>query len=130
MLKQLVQLFAEKFLTNKKEWVGSNAFPALSPTILARGPTALPSNTAVSSFVAPYDGYISAQVSAKSPSVKGVWIEYAGMRLWQGAIEGTWAGGIVPVKKGTAFTVTFRYESVQNTDFPVVEFYPSVGSQN
>ena len=130
MLKQLVQLFAEKFLTNKKEWVGSNAVPALSPTILARGPTALPSNTAVSSFVAPYDGYISAQVSAKSPNVKGVWIEYAGMRLWQGAIEGTWAGGIVPVKKGTSFSVTFRYESVQNTDFPVVKFYPSVGSQN
>ena len=48
MLKALVQLFAEKFLVSKKEWVGHQAFPHHRVAL----------DNTVKSYIAPSDGWI------------------------------------------------------------------------
>ena len=48
MLKALVQLFAEKFLVSKKEWVGHQAFPHHRVDL----------DNTVKSYIAPSDGWI------------------------------------------------------------------------
>ena len=49
MLKQLIQLFAEKFVVSKKEWVGHQAFPHHRVGV----------DITVKSYIAPSDGWIS-----------------------------------------------------------------------
>ena len=103
MLKSLVQLFAEKFLVSKKEWIGHQSAPAPGGT----------ANTVVTvtpsgdwkDLVAPFDGYF--WVSGLSTKIL---LDYGG--LWQGLADNVhnYKGFTLPVSKGT----TIRYNI--NTD--------------
>lgn len=127
MLKEFIELFAEKFLTSRKAWVGYQAYPVqASPIVLARGTTDLPSDTTLPVFTAPYDGYVSVHILGTE--VKGISIECGSLRLWQGGINNIWAAGFLPVKKGDSFTIYFRYATATNNS-PVVIFFPSAGSK-
>ena len=53
-LKALVQLFAEKFLVSKKEWVGHQAFPHHRVGV----------DITVKSYIAPSDGWISVRAAS------------------------------------------------------------------
>lgn len=56
MLKNLISLFAEQFLTNKKEWIGHQVLPHHRVEL----------DTSLRQYLAPSDGWIS--VRASSPS--------------------------------------------------------------
>ena len=103
MLKQLVQLFAEKFLQRKKEWIGHQGAPATgdsSFTVVT--PTV---SGGWEDVIAPYDGYFYVcGITTK------IILDYGG--LWQGVADGvhSYKGFTLPVSKGT----TIRYNI--NTD--------------
>ena len=106
MLKALVQLFAEKFLQSKKQWVSGQAFPDtridLSPT--TRG------------YVAPADGYfcifhsggsggnmlfdLDARTDADAPPSN------RRVRDCRVLTTDTYMGSFVPVKKGMSVYLT------------------------
>lgn len=48
MLKQLIQLFAEKFLVSKKGWVGHQAMPSRRVQL----------DATITRYVAPSDGWV------------------------------------------------------------------------
>lgn len=102
-LKSLVQLFAEKFLQSKKEWVGHQASPATGD---ASATTFTPTASGVwVDVVAPFDGYFwVCGITTK------IILDYGG--LWQGVADSTrsYKGFSLPVSKGT----TIRYNI--NTD--------------
>jgi hypothetical protein len=56
MLKNLISLFAEQFLTNKKGWIGHQAMPS----------TRLELDTSLRQYLAPSDGWISVRAVSSS----------------------------------------------------------------
>lgn len=100
MLKQLISLFAEKFLTSKKEWLFNNSFSITSHPI-----TVLDQRTGLSPFTytAPSNGYV--RVKFQSPDgVRDALSCYAMvneiLRFETPAIDGWSAQSYLYVNKG------------------------------
>ena len=119
MLKALVQLFAEKFLQSKSEWVASQGFPEervnLSPEL--------------TQYVPPHDGYIGVY---RNPSNTGKFIDVYALnatnlifaRLCVGFTAGlTTYSEIIPVRKGCKVVIANAKNSIQE-----LWFSPAIGS--
>lgn len=113
MLKQLIQLFAEKFfdkrLNEKKSFIAVQSFPKRGNTDIS-----VQADSAWHSFVAPADGYVSFAGGAQQVlfyNLLGSGVNYATEpRLYR---------GFIPVTKGSN---VFYY--IENpTDF-TLSFYP------
>lgn len=118
MLKALVQLFAEKFLQSKSEWVASQGFPErrvqLSPEL--------------TQYVPPHDGYIGIY---KHSSNTGKFIDIYALnatnsifsRLCVDFTGLTTYSEIIPVRKGCKVVITNETNSIQE-----LWFSPAIGS--
>lgn len=96
-LKSLVQLFAEKFLVSKKEWVGHQAFPHHRVSV---------GNT-VKSYIAPSDGWISIRAAY---SEFDIFVDATGAivaRFSCYAIPAASTTATLPISKGQTFTINF-----------------------
>lgn len=110
MLKVLVQLFAEKFLQNKSEWVGGQALPATAKVAF--------SVTNGLEYTAPKDGW----VRIGNSSVTRVTL-YASVASLSSGADGS-ALCYVPVRKGETVVCYIAPNTAQTEGF----FIPAVGS--
>lgn len=96
-LKALVQLFAEKFLQSKKEWVGSQAFPHHRVGV----------DITVRSYVAPSDGWIG--IRAASTEFDSFVDATGGIvaRFSCYAVSSASTTATLPISKGQTFTINF-----------------------
>ena len=81
MLKSLIQLFAEKFLQNKSEWVGNQAMPNDSAERIVYTPQSSPGD-----YIAPFDGYATLYTRC-----------YEWAQIWNGS------RGVLISAKGTTY---------------------------
>ena len=97
MLKQLIQLFAEKFLQGKKEWVGHQAFPHHRVSV----------DITLKSYIAPSDGWIGIRaVSTEFDSFVGATGGIvARFSCYAAPTASTTA--TLPISKGQTFTINF-----------------------
>lgn len=115
-LKALVQLFAEKFLVSKKEWVGRQAYPSRRVSL----------STSLTKYVPPADGYLGFYKSNQS-SDNTVDIYASGTdaniisRNTLAFSSNITYSGVIPVKKG--------YSVVISGTFAELWFSPAVGSK-
>ena len=98
-LKALVQLFAEKFLVSKKEWVGHQAFPHHRVSV----------DNTVKSYIAPSDGWISVRAAstafdsfAGATATSGIVARFSCYAVSSAATTAT-----LPISKGQTFTINF-----------------------
>ena len=120
MLKALVQLFAEKFLKKRSEWVGQQAFPSrrisISPTL--------------TQYVPPSDGFlgfyktsdnVNNTLDVFAPGTDG---EIVSRSTFSSSSSGNRyiISGTIPVKKG--------YSVTTSGTFAELWFSPSVGSKH
>lgn len=116
MLKQLINLFAEKFLVSRREWIGRQAFPSSRTDI----------DIALLEYVPTSDGYIG--FYRPNTSINGSVDIYAYGVNWCIVSRYTFStdgssytvSGTIPVKKG--YTVKI------NGEFSELWFSPCVGS--
>lgn len=97
MLKQFIQLFAEKFLVSKKEWVGHQAFPHHRVSV----------DITVKSYIAPSDGWIS--IRAASTEFDSFVDAMGGIvaRFSCYAVPSASTTATLPISKGQTFTINF-----------------------
>jgi hypothetical protein len=112
-LKALVQLFAEKFLISKKEWVAEQFCPKLSTIDISPQATG---NWV--EFIAPQTGYVCVKANAIQ-----VLIQVFG--IWQGCItrEKSYKGFNIYVEKGQ----TVAYILSTDAEDAFVTFYRAKG---
>ena len=96
-LKSLVQLFAEKFLQSKKEWVGHQAFPHHRVVL----------DNTVKSYIAPSDGWISVRGASTEfdsfvEAMGGIVARFSCYAISTAATTAT-----LPISKGQTFTINF-----------------------
>lgn len=119
MLKALIQLFAEKFLTSKKSWVGLQSFPGNVPAIAITGEY----DATWHKYTAPADGYINFTGSCSQClfyNALGTGINYASGE------QGRLFRGFIPVQKGR---VVFYYvENASNVSFDFIPTFSSSAS--
>lgn len=117
MLKQLISLFAEKFLVSRREWIGRQAFPSFRAGI----------DLSLLEYIPPSDGYIG--FYRPNTSIGGLVDIYAYEANRHIVSRYTFSAdssssytlsGIIPVKKG--YTVKI------NGEFEELWFSPCVGS--
>lgn len=121
MLKQLIQLFAEKFLVGKKTWV-SNQSQAL---ISGGTDIAFTSSTDNQDYTAPNDGVVCIHTQNAS------WVRLAstsnpirGILLHSPNIEGVYKQFVLPVAKGETIHINVSTDKTAIS----VKFIPTIGS--
>ena len=118
MLKDLVQLFAEKFLKNQSEWVGRQAFPSrrisISPTLTQY----VPPSDGFLGFYKPGDNVDKTIDIYTHGTGDGIVSRFA---FSTSSENGYTNSGTIPVKKG--------YSVVISGTFSELWFSPSVGSK-
>lgn len=100
MLKQLIQLFAEKFLTGKKEWVGHQAFPHHRVGV----------DITVKSYIAPSDGWIGIRAASTEFDI---FVDATGRivaRFSCYAVSYNSTTATLPISKGQTLTINFTDE--------------------
>ncbi|WP_370857938.1 hypothetical protein [Parasutterella sp.] len=121
MLKQLIQLFAEKFLVCKKEWVGSQAFPMQRVDL----------STELTEYTPPADGFLGIY---KAGFVSNAFIDMycrdSGNRIISrqniSIVSGVASySQVIPVKKGYKVTLGATQNSISE-----LWFAPSEGSES
>ena len=122
MLKQLIQLFAEKFLVSKKEWVAQQRNTAPSNTV----ELSLPNDNNLHTYTPPADGLL---VLGQSCSSGACYLEVsasgARFNLDQSAsTKGIYQGFTVQVNRGQ--TVYFKATADNRGDFSALHFIPFV----
>lgn len=120
MLKQLVQLFAEKFLVSKKEWVAQQRNTAPSNTV----ELSLPNDNNLHTYTPPADGLL---VLGQSCSSGACYLEViasgARFNLDQSG-NGIYQGFTVQVNRGQ--TVSFKATADNRGNFSILHFIPFV----
>lgn len=112
MLKKLIALFAEKFLTNKKEWIGNQALPSKicqSQTI---------TNTQ-QNIIAPFDGYALLRLSSGGGATDNTWLRLENHTRQISCLSNataTWKWVWIPVCMGDE-VITSLGESAATADF-------------
>lgn len=120
MLKQLIQLFAEKFLVSKKEWVAQQRNTAPSNTV----ELSLPNDNNLHTYTPPADGLL---VLGQSCSSGACYLEViasgARFNLDQSG-TGIYQGFTVQVNRGQ--TVSFKATADNRGQYSVLHFIPFV----
>lgn len=120
-LKALVQLFAEKFLVSKKEWVSNQAQALIS------GGTDISytSSTDTQDYTAPNDGVMCIYTQNAG------WVKLAstsnpvrGILLHSPNIEGVYKQFVLPVAKGETISINVSTDKTAIS----VKFIPTIGS--
>lgn len=120
-LKSLVQLFAEKFLVSKKEWVGHQ------PQAHLTGGTdiAFTSSTDGQDYTAPSDGVVCIHTQNAG------WVKLAstsnpirGILLHSPNIDGVYKQFVLPVAKGETININVSTDKTAIS----VKFIPTIGS--
>ena len=120
MLKQLIQLFAEKFLVNKKEWVAQQRNTAPSNTV----ELSLPNDKDLHSYVPPADGLlVFGQSSLSGACYLEVYASGARFNLDQSG-TGLYQGFTVQVNRGQ--TVSFKATADNRGGYSILHFIPFV----
>lgn len=118
MLKSLVQLFAETFLTSKKRWVAQQRNVSYSNIVTL----SLPNDSDLHSYIPPADGLL---VLAQSCSSGACYLEVnasgARFNLDQSGV-GIYQGFTVQVNRGK--TVSFKATAANRGDYSVMHFIP------
>ena len=119
-LKSLVQLFAEKFIVSKKEWVAQQRNTAPSNTV----ELSLPNGNDLHSYVPPADGLL---VFGQSCSSGACYLEVnasgARFNLDQSG-TGIYQGFTVQVNRGQ--TVSFKATADNRGNYSILHFIPFV----
>ncbi|WP_417568834.1 hypothetical protein [Parasutterella excrementihominis] len=119
-LKSLVQLFAEKFLVSKKEWVAQQRNTAPSNTV----ELSLPNDNNLHTYTPPADGLL---VLGQSCSSGACYLEViasgARFNLDQSG-TGIYQGFTVQVNRGQ--TVSFKATADNRGNFSILHFIPFV----
>ena len=120
MLKQLIQLFAEKFLQSKKKWVAQQRNVSSSDEVAL----SLPNDSDLHSYVPPADGLL---VLAQSCSSGACYLEVtasgARFNLDQSG-NGIYQGFTVQVNRGQ--TVSFKATADNRGHYSILHFIPFV----
>lgn len=120
MLKNLVQLFAEKFLVSKKEWVAQQRNTAPSNTV----ELSLPNDNNLHTYTPPADGLL---VLGQSCSSGACYLEViasgARFNLDQSG-TGIYQGFTVQVNRGQ--TVSFKARADNRGQYSILHFIPFV----
>lgn len=120
MLKQLIQLFAEKFLVSKKEWVAQQRNTASSNTV----ELSLPNDNNLHTYTPPADGLL---VLGQSCSSGACYLEViasgARFNLDQSG-TGIYQGFTVQVNRGQ--TVSFKATADNRGNYSILHFIPFV----
>ena len=120
MLKQLIQLFAEKFLQSKKKWVAQQRNVSSSDVVAL----SLPNDYDLHSYVPPADGLL---VFGQSCSSGDCYLEVnasgAIFNLDQSG-TGIYQGFTVQVNRGQ--TVSFKATADNRGDYSILHFIPFV----
>ena len=120
MLKQLIQLFAEKFLTSKKEWVGHQ-----SQALISGGTTiAFTSSTDNQGYTAPSDGVICLDVLNATWARLSSTSNSRGFLLHSPNQNDVYKMLTLPVAKGE--TININISTDRGTT--VIKFIPTIGS--
>lgn len=120
MLKQLVQLFAEKFLSSKKEWVGHQ-----SQALISGGTTiAFTSSTDTQDYTAPSDGVICLDVINASWAKLGSTSNSRGFLLHSPNQNGVYKMLTLPVAKGETISINISTDRSTTT----IKFIPTISS--
>ena len=119
MLKQLIQLFAEKFLQNKKEWV-SNQSQAL---ISGGTEIAFISSTDSQDYTAPCDGVVCLYTLAEWARLSSI-TNLRGFLLHSPNQTGVYKMLTLPVAKGE--TININISTDKSTTH--IKFIPIIGS--
>lgn len=120
LLKALVQLFAEKFLVSKKEWVAQQRNTATSNTV----ELSLPNDNNLHTYTPPADGLL---VLGQSCSSGACYLEViasgARFNLDQSG-TGIYQGFTVQVNRGQ--TVSFKATADNRGNYSILHFIPFV----
>ena len=120
MLKQFIQLFAEKFLQSKKKWVAQQRNVSSSDEVAL----SLPNDSDLHSYVPPADGLL---VLAQSCSSGACYLEViasgARFNLDQSG-TGIYQGFTVQVNRGQ--TVYFKATADNRGNYSILHFIPFV----
>lgn len=116
MLKALIQLFAEKFLAGKSDWVSYQSNPTTTATHITPSKTGDWVNV-----ISPCNGWFCVKAVASQ-------VLLSNGELWQGlrSEESTYKGFSMPVSKGWAIAYVLSPDA---TD-PYVFFVPSIGNKS
>ena len=120
MLKQLIQLFAEKFLVSKKAWV-SNQSQAL---VSGGTDIAFTSNTDSQDYTAPCDGVICLNTLDATWAKLGSITNHRGFLLHTPNQTGIYKMLTLPVAKGE--TININISTDKSTTH--IKFIPTIGS--
>ena len=121
MLKQLVQLFAEKFLQSKKKWVAQQRNVSFSDVVYL----SLPNDNGRHSYVPPADGLlVFGQYCLSGACYLEVNASGARFNLDQSGTRGTYQGFTVQVNRGQ--TVLFKASADNRGDYSTLQFIPFV----
>ena len=116
MLKALIQLFAEKFLASRSDWVSYQSNPTATATHIT------PSKTGDwVTVISPCNGWFC--VTARASQVL-----LSNGELWQGTSSSapTYMGFSMPVSKGWAVAYVLSQDATE----PFAFFVPSIGNQS
>lgn len=120
MLKQLIQLFAEKFLVSKKEWVAQQRNVSFSNIVTL----SLPNDSALHSYIPPADGLlVLGQSCLSGDCYLEVSASGARFNLDQTGV-GIYQGFTVQVNRGQ--TVSFKATAANRGDYSILHFIPFV----
>lgn len=120
MLKQLIQLFAEKFLVSKKTWV-SNQSQAL---VSGGTEIAFTSNTDSQDYTAPCDGVICLDTFGASWAKLGSITNCRGLLLHSPNQTGIYKMLTLPVAKGETININISTDKSS----VIIKFIPTIGS--
>ena len=120
MLKQLIQLFAEKFLQGKKEWV-SNQSQAL---VSGGTEIAFTSNTESQYYTAPCDGVICLDTLDATWAKLGSITNLRAILLHSPNQTGVYKTFTLPVAKGETININISTDKSSVS----IKFIPTIGS--
>ena len=119
MLKALVQLFAEKFLQNKSEWVGNQAMPDDSAEQIVYTPQSSPGE-----YIAPFDGYVT--LYTRCYEWAQIWNRNRGVLI---SAKGTTYQRIqMSVAKGAKVGYEFKKPLADGVKEATIVFVPTIGT--
>lgn len=119
-LKSLVQLFAEKFLVRKQEWIASRR----NITISRKTSITLPNSMDVQKYTPPADGILSIGQNTSGHGYIEVNASGARLNLDQSQTKTYYQGVCIQVVKGG--TITFKAYGENRGDSAILEFSPFV----
>lgn len=119
MLKALIQLFAEKFLQSKSEWVGRLAMPNDSAEPIVYKP-----ESPLGEYIAPFDGYVT--LYTRNYEWAQIWNTTRGVLI---SAKGTTYQRIqMPIAKGSKLGYEFQRPAVDGPKEASVVFTPTIGT--